>query len=109
MLFRTLTTAALFALGLTAAHADDASYASNNVAFGDLNLSQPADARILADRLQAAAKSVCLKVQPEFDTPVTMQDCVDTSISMAMLQIEDKLDKKVSANLGNVRVSMESP
>jgi UrcA family protein len=108
MLFRTLTTAALFALGLTAAHADD-DYASTSVAFGDLNLSQSADAKILADRLQVAAKSVCLKVQPEIDTPSTMQDCVDTAISVAMLQIEDRLDQKVRTNLGNVRVSMESP
>ena len=108
MLFRTLTTAALLALGLTAARADD-TIATTQVAFGDLNLSQPADAKILADRLQVAAKSVCLKANPDVATPSALEMCTDTAISMAMGQIESSLDQKVRTNMGNVRISMEMP
>lgn len=109
MLLRTLTTAALLALGLTAAHAEDSDIVSTTVAYGDLNLSQPADAKILAGRLQDAAKSVCLKANPEIAAKSALGVCTDSAISMAMWQIEDSLDQKVRRNLGNVHISMETP
>lgn len=109
MLFRTLTTAALLALGLTAAHAEDSDVVSTTVAYGDLNLSQPADAKILAGRLQVAAKSVCLKANPEIAAKSSLEVCTDTAITVAMWQIEASLDQKVRSNLGSVRISMEAP
>ena len=109
MLFRTFTTAAIFALGMTAAHADDYNSASINVAFGDLNLSRPADAKILGNRLQDAAKSVCLKANPEVSNQSLMQDCIDDAINTAMGRIEISLEQPAQAALVNVRTSMESP
>jgi UrcA family protein len=99
--------AALLTLGMTAAHADAS--ASTNVAFGDLNLSNPADAKVLADRLQGAAKEVCLKANPEIGSQAVMQDCIDSAIAMAMGRIETRMDENVRANLVNVRTSMATP
>jgi UrcA family protein len=119
MLLRTLTTTALLALGITAAHAADFTtnnFAANNftqvsvyVPYGDLNLAQPSDAKILADRLEEAAKSVCLKANPDIDSPVLMQQCIGTAISVAMVGIEDTLDQEVRAKLVVVRTSMANP
>ena len=105
MLFRTLATTAILALGLTAAHAET-DIATTLVAYGDLNLSQPADAKVLADRLQVAAKSVCLQANPDI-APSDLSVCADTAIHMAMGRIETSLDQKVHSTLGNVRISME--
>jgi len=105
-MLRSFTTAALFALGITAAHADDV---STHVSFGDLDLSQPADAKILADRLQGAATSVCLKANPDNISPAMLRNCVDMSVSMAMSRIESSLDESVHAKLINVRTAMETP
>jgi UrcA family protein len=107
--FATFTASTILALGITAAHADDDTIISTTVAFGDLDLSQPANAKILADRLQDAAKSVCLKANPDIDSMAEMRDCVDTAVSMAMAQVEDRLDQTVHADLINVRTSMASP
>jgi UrcA family protein len=109
MLFRTLTAAAILVLGITAAQADDLSQVSAYVTFGDLNLSQPADAKILADRLEDAAKSVCLKANPDLDSSALMQQCIDSAISMGMTGIQDRLDQEVSAKLVVVRTSLTNP
>jgi UrcA family protein len=109
-MLRTFATAATLALGITlnvtAARADDA---STNVTYGDLDLSQPADAKILADRLQGAARSVCLAANPDGIAPSMLQNCITGSISMAMSQIESRLDQAVHAKLGNIRTAMQSP
>jgi UrcA family protein len=107
--FTTLATSIILALGITAARADDYSIVSTTVAFGDLNLAQPADDKILADRLQDAAKSVCLKANPDIGATAELQVCIDTAVSMAMVQVEDRLDRTVDTDLTNVRTSMESP
>jgi UrcA family protein len=109
MLLRTLATAAILAFGMTAAYADDDSATSTYVTFGDLNLSQPADAKVLADRLQDAAKSVCLKANPEIDFQPAMQNCIDAAIRMAMAQVETRLDQNVDTDLVNIRTSMDAP
>ena len=109
MLFRTFLTAATLALTIAGAHADDVSQASAYVSFGDLNLSQPADARILAARLEDAAKSVCLKANPDLASPALMQRCIDSAISMGISGVEDKLDREVSAKLVVVRTSLANP
>jgi UrcA family protein len=110
MLFRTFIPAAALALalGIPAAQANDLDQASATVPFGDLNLSQPADAKILADRLEDAAKSVCLKVNADL-SPALMQQCVDSAISMAMAGIRDRLDQEVRAKLFVVRNSLANP
>lgn len=51
-MFRTLTTAALVTLSLTAAQAGE-------VRFGDLNLANPADAAVLNVRVAEAAAQTC--------------------------------------------------
>jgi UrcA family protein len=116
MLFRsfTATAAAILALVLTAAHADelnaaDLSKVSTMVPFGDLNLSQPSDAKVLAGRLENAAKSVCLKANPDIVSPFLTQQCVRSAIRTAMGAIEDRLDQDVSDKLVVVRISLESP
>ena len=119
MLLRTLTATALLALGVTAAHAADfttSNFAASDftqvsvyVPYGDLNLAQPSDAKILADRLEEAAKSVCLKANPDIDSPALMQQCIGTAISVAMAGIEDTLDQEVRAKLVVVRTSMANP
>jgi UrcA family protein len=107
MLFRSLAPAALLALSMTAAHADD--YNSAKVTIGDLNPLNPSDAKILADRLQDAAKTVCVKANPEIDSASAMQDCIDTAISTAMMKIESRLDQNVRAELIDVHTSAETP
>jgi UrcA family protein len=112
-MFRTIATAAILTLGMTAAHAEDVTTdlaeVSTKVAYGDLDLSQPADARILADRLREAAMSVCLKADPENLSSSMLRNCVDTSVSMAMSRIEDSLDEAVHAKLVSVRTAMQAP
>jgi UrcA family protein len=112
-MFRTFAAAAILTLGMTAAHADDASTdleeVSTNVTYGDLDLSRPADVRILADRLQEAAMSVCLKANPENTSPSMLRNCVNLSVSMAMSRIEDSLDQTVHAKLVDVRTAMQAP
>ena|SRR5437763_5775669 len=105
-MLRTITTAALLALSLTAAHADDA---STHVDYGDLDLSRPADAKVLADRLQDAAKLMCLKANPDGLAAAKLENCVSASVHMAMSQIESHLDQAVHAKLGNIRTAMQSP
>jgi UrcA family protein len=105
-MLRTLATAIL-ALGITAAHAADG--ASTDVTYGDLDLSQAADAKVLADRLQGAAKSVCLEANPDGIAPAMLQNCVTGSVSTAMVQIESRLDQAVHDKLINVRTAMQSP
>ena len=61
-MLRSLTAATLLALGIASAHADEV---TTQVSYSDLDLSRPADARILAARLQDAATAVCLKANPE--------------------------------------------
>jgi UrcA family protein len=112
-MFRTFATAAIFTLGMTAAHAEgvstDVKDVSTNVWYGDLDLSQPADARILAGRLQEAAMSVCLKANAKNTSSGILRSCVDVSVSMAMSRIEDSLDQAVHAKLLNVRTAMLAP
>ena len=100
-MFRTLTAAALLALSATAAQA-----ATTQVSFGDLNLSRPQDVAILADRLEVAAKTVCLDANPQIGK-VAMQACVNAAISAATFKIEDRLEQRalgtVHANLVGIR------
>jgi UrcA family protein len=109
MLLRTFLTTATLALGIAVAHAEAASQASATVSFGDLNLAQPGDAKILAARLETAAKSVCLAANPDLDSSVLMQQCIDTAISMGITGIRDRLDQEVSAKLVVVRTSLANP
>jgi UrcA family protein len=112
-MLRTLATAAALAIALNvtaALAADDApNYASTNVYYGDLDLSQAADAKVLADRLQGAAKSVCLATNPNSISPALMRHCVDGSVGMAMSQIASHMGEAVRAKLGNVRTAMQNP
>jgi UrcA family protein len=105
MLFRTIAAAAILALAATTAQA--ASPSSIDVAFGDLNLSSPADAKILAERLQAAAKTVCLNVNSDIKAD-EMQQCTDAAIDMAMAKIAFRLDQQVRANLVAGRAPLDN-
>lgn len=59
-MLRMFTTAAVLALGIVSAQAGDAT-----LYFGDLNLSNPGDANILASRVQSAAETACAADRPE--------------------------------------------
>jgi UrcA family protein len=109
-MLRIFTAAALLALtATTAAQAENWARDSMPVAYGDLNLSKPADAKVLAERLQAAATKVCLSATSDLrlnaNSDLTksreMQDCVDTAINVAMLRIEHSMTAHVRANLIN--------
>ena len=114
---RIFSTAAIFALSLTAAQAAPATspeFASTEVAYGDLNLTKPQDAAILADRLQAAALEVCLKTN-DSKSPIRkslMHRCVDQAVSKATSQIwaeiESSPNRAIRANLVNVRQQVAS-
>src|SRR4051812_38673867 len=90
-------TAALFAA--TAAHAETLTPVSTNVGYGDLNLSHAEDAGVLATRLAAAAKTVCLSANPSLAGTPEMKQCTDAAINMAMAQLVSKLDKSVRVHL----------
>jgi UrcA family protein len=100
-MLRTLA-AALLTLTATAAFAD--TLPTMDVPFGDLNLSQAHDAKVLADRLQSAARTVCIKANgPDLTSSKigqqAMQDCVNTAITIAMERVASHLENKVRANL----------
>jgi UrcA family protein len=109
-MLRILAAAALLAItATTAAQAENWSRESMQVAYGDLNLSKPADAKILADRLQDAAAKVCLSATSNINLSAAsgltksqeLRDCIDTAINVAMLRIERNLTAHVRANLVN--------
>src|ERR1700683_3458634 len=108
-MLRILATAAILALSANAALAD--TQASVDVPFGDLNLSQPHDAKILAGRLEAAAATVCLKANSDTLNTIpapAMQDCINTAINIAVSRIQSSLEGKLRANLVNVRHLQEA-
>ena len=102
-MFRSFAAAALFILSVTAARADSASV---NVAYGDLNLARAADARILAQRLDGAARLACRDAnagERGFGARREMQQCVDAAIATAMSRIEADFDRAVRVYLVNAR------
>jgi UrcA family protein len=103
-MLRTFALTAFLALSATAAYADDA---STQVAYSDLDLSKPADAKTLAARLQDAAAAVCLKANPENVAPVAMANCINASVAMAVSRIETNLDTTVHDKVRNVRSAMK--
>ena len=102
-MLRTLTITALLALGTATAHAEDV---STQVSYADLDLSKPADAKMLAARLQDAAAAVCMKANPENPLPLAMQNCVSTSVHMAMTRIQNDMEDAVHDKLSLVRTAM---
>jgi UrcA family protein len=108
-MLRIFAAAALLALTVTTAEANVWPEVSVPVAYGDLNLSKPADAKILADRLQAAATLACFNANSDLNndahtTPAIhkeMQACVKDAINVAMLRIERSLTQNVRANLSS--------
>jgi UrcA family protein len=102
-MLRTITLSALLALGVTAAHAEDA---STQVSYADLDLSKTTDAKALAARLQDAATAVCLKANPENLRPVAMESCVNVAVHMAMTRIQSDMVDAVHDKLSNVRTAM---
>ncbi|HWC62652.1 MAG TPA: UrcA family protein [Rhizomicrobium sp.] len=111
MSFRILTAPAailLTALGLNAARAEEFDTVSTPVPYGDLDLSRPADAQIMAARLEDAAKSVCLKANPDA-APAFIQMCADAAISVAMTQMQDQMESAVDAKLDVIRASFAGP
>ncbi|MDB5736211.1 MAG: hypothetical protein JWP16_1715 [Alphaproteobacteria bacterium] len=114
-MFRTLATAAILTLtplAVTAAQAETPT--SMSVAYGDLNLSNPQEAAVLADRLQIAARDVCLSAN-ETKAPIRkilVRRCIDIAVSRATAQIADEVEsapnKAVRANLVSVRQKVAS-
>ena len=105
-MLRTFAAAAILALTATAAQAETAQV-SVNVAFGDLNLSRPADAKILADRLRTAAGKVCGDISnAKYANGATWpgareetQECMRSAINLAIARIEGRLDNIVRGTL----------
>jgi UrcA family protein len=105
-MLRTVTLAALLALGVTAAHAEDTEDASTQVSYADLDLSKATDARTLAVRLQDAATAVCLKANPKNVAAAALEGCVAVSVRMAMSRIQTDMEGAVHDKLSNVRTAM---
>lgn len=106
-MFRALATAALLAITVTAAQAESATPESV-VTYGDLNLSKPQDAAILADRLQVAAKEVCLAAN-DTKAPIRkilVRRCVDMAVTRATAQIRDEIETSQSRTLQASLVSV---
>jgi len=110
-MFRTVATAALLCLSIVSAHAEHTAVA---VSYGDLNLSSPRDAGILAERLQDAANLVCLNAT-ETKAPIRklmVRKCVDAAVAKATAQIQSELEaspnRTIRANLVSVRQKVAS-
>lgn len=109
-MLRAITTAAVFALIATAANAGDAP-PSTIVNFSDLNLSHPADAKVLAGRLEAAAKQVCREEgsgQVGVAAMKEMRACTDAATSMALAHIQAAIGQAVRAQLVSDRQTLAS-
>jgi UrcA family protein len=102
-MLRPLAITAFLALGIVSAHAQDV---TTQVAYSDLDLSRPADAKVLAARLQDAATSVCLKANPENVGKAALENCISVSVHMAMSRIESDMNEAVDGKLSNVRTAM---
>ena len=85
---RGLAAAAVFgalASSFSAVTAADPTTASVNVKFADLNLSSPSGARVLYDRIQAAAKGACSYYW--FETDAAEARCIHNSIANAVIKV----------------------
>lgn len=102
-MLRPLTITALLALGTVSAHAEDV---TTQVSYSDLDLSRPADAKVLAARLQDAATSVCLKANPDNVAKAALENCISISVHMAMSRIASDMNAAVDDKLSNVRTAM---
>ena len=102
-MLRTIIAPALLVLSIAGASADEA---TTNVSYADLDLTRPADAKVLAARLQDAAAAVCLKANPDHVAPGALENCINASIHMAMSRIESDMDATVHDKVGNVRSAM---
>jgi len=102
-MLRPLAITAFLALGIVSAQADDV---TTQVAYSDLDLSRPADAKVLAARLQDAATAVCLKANPENVAKAALENCISVSVHMAMSRIESDMNEAVDGKLSNVRTAM---
>lgn len=109
-MLRTFATATFLILSLTAARADDAQ-PSVTVAFGDLNLTHPADAKILALRLEAAAVQVCRDAGVGLiGAPAIkeMRACTSTAANTALSRIQAAIGQAVRLHLVNDREKLAS-
>ncbi len=102
-MLRPLAITAFLALGIVSAQADDV---TTQVAYSDLDLSRPADAKVLAARLQDAATAVCLKANPENVAKAALENCISLSVHMAMSRIASDMNDAVDDKLSNVRTAM---
>jgi UrcA family protein len=115
-MLRALTTASIFSLMIAAATATAAQAADLDteytvqVAYGDLNLSNPANAAILASRLRTAAATVCQRANTILPHMAKgeMQLCIDTAIDGAMSKLASNMNRAVYANLVEVRTQVAS-
>jgi len=103
-MLRPLTITAFLVLSIAGAQADDD--VTTQVSYSDLDLSRPADARILAARLQDAASAVCLKANPENVSKDALENCINLSVHIAMSRIESTMAAVVQGKLSNVRTAM---
>ena len=95
-MFRTFTTAAVLALTIIAAQADNVV----TVHFGDLNLANASDAQILAGRVHAAATLVCASDGLE-RFPVKLED--RSRRDRCIADVNQTLSAKVLAMAGQSR------
>lgn len=117
-MFRTFATATLLTLAVTTAQAGPLSpppaYAEMNVAYGDLNLSDSRDAAILGERLQLAAKTVCMKTNDAKNSVrrILVRRCMDVAITRATSKIWSQIEaspyQAIRANLDSMRQQVAS-
>ena len=113
-MLRTLATAAILSLTAIAAQAETPAPSAKGVVYGDLNLSNPRDAAILADRLQVAATEVCAAAN-DTKAPIgkiLVRRCVSLAVNKATAQILDEVEsshtRAIRANLVSARQRVAS-
>jgi UrcA family protein len=90
MMLRAVTAVSILALTVTTAKA----YPPVQVAFGDLDLSRPADANELRERVQQAANTACGELRFAHPSPPTLyyriwiRDCVSATSATTTRQVE---------------------
>ncbi|MGO9988670.1 MAG: UrcA family protein [Steroidobacteraceae bacterium] len=64
---------------------------SETVRFDDLDITKPAGAKILYDRIKAAAVDVCPRRSRELSEVVVERKCVETAIDIAVRKVNSNL------------------
>ncbi len=84
-------TASMCTLTTAPAGAAEQAVPTRTVRFDDLDITKPAGAKILYDRIKAAAVDVCPRNSRELSEVVVERKCVETAIDIAVRKVNSDL------------------